>query len=273
MVAGTAGMLSFADATVVDLSIGIEPGVESEPTPASVDYHDHKWGAETLAGNLREMGLDVEAEDFPDEIGLAWEEVHAITHTGTHLDAPWHYGPKVDGEPARTVDGVPVEWCCGDAVVLDVRSLESGEEITPDDIDEALAALDHDLSPGEIVLLQTGADELWGQPEYLTNFPGMGSAATKHLVRQGIRVIGTDAYGFDKPFDEMGRRFLDAGDSDELWPAHFAGREVEYCQIEKMANLDALPRKTEIPLVTVPISVAGASAGWVRPVALFEEGT
>jgi len=265
-------MLSLADAEVVDLSIGIEPGTVSEPTPASVEYFDHEEGAENLAETLREMGIgDIEGGDFPDGVGLAWEEVTAITHTGTHMDAPWHYGPEVDGEPARTIDEIPIEWGCGDAVVLDFTWMDAGEEIGVDDIEAQLADLDHALSTGEIVLIRTGADELWGEPEYLTEFPGMGAAATKHLVEQGVRVIGTDAYGFDKPFDEMGRRFAASGDDDELWPAHFAGREVEYCQIEKMANLDALPRRTDVPLVTTPVSVADASAGWVRPVALFEE--
>jgi kynurenine formamidase len=265
-------MLSLEDKRVVDLSIGIEPGVESEPTPASVEYHDHEWGAESLAGNLQEMGLDVEASDFPDGLGLAWEEVHAITHAGTHVDASWHYGPEVDGEPARTIDEVPVEWCCGDATVLDFTWMDAGSEISVADVDAALDERGYDEPPTGIVLLETGADDLWGEPEYLTEFPGMGAEATKHLVEQGVRVIGTDAYGFDKPFDEMGRRFVETGDSGELWPAHFAGREVDYCQIEKLANLDSLPRKTDVPLVTTPISVEGASGGWVRPVALFEEG-
>lgn len=262
-------MRSFADATVIDLSIGLEPGIESEPTPASVEYFDHAWGAERLAENLRDLGHPIEAADFPDGLGLAWEEVHAITHAGTHVDAAWHYGPDVDGEPARTIDEVPIEWCCGDAVVLDFTWMDPGQEIQPDDIEAALADLDHELVAGEIVLIETGADELWGSAAYLTEFPGMGAEATRHLVEQGVRVIGTDAYGFDKPFDEMGRRFGETGDPAELWPAHFAGRELEYCQIEKLANLDALPRRTQVPLVTAPIAVTDASAGWVRPVAVF----
>jgi kynurenine formamidase len=266
-------MLSLADTEVVDLSIGIEPGAASEPWPPEVDYFDHEDGAELLAANLRERGYDVDPEAFPDGRGLAWEEVTAIPHAGTHLDAPWHYGPEAGDEPARTVDEVPLEWCRGDAIVLDVRHLDPGEEITPEEIDAALADLDHELSAGEIVLLQTGADELWGSQKYLTEFPGMGRAATRHLVERGVRVIGTDTYGFDKPFAEMGRRYAETGDGRELWPAHFAGRDGEYCQIEKMANLDALPRRTGVPLVTFPVSIADASAGWVRPVALFEAGT
>jgi kynurenine formamidase len=70
----------------------------------------------------------------------------------------------------------------------------------------------------------------------------------------------------------MGRRFEKTGDAGELWPAHLAGRDGEYCQIEKMANLDSLPRKTNVPLVAFPIVVEDASAGWVRPVAVFEGG-
>jgi len=98
----------------------------------------------------------------------------------------------------------------------------------------------------------------------------MGAEATNHLVERDIRVIGTDTYGFDKPFSAMGDRFAETGDRSELWPAHFTGREVEYFQIEKMGSLDALPRRTDIPLVTFPIKIIGASAGSVRPVAFIE---
>jgi kynurenine formamidase len=187
------------------------------------------------------------------------------------MDAPYHYGAESEGEPARRIDDVPLEWCLGEAVLLDLRHLEAGEEIGVDDLTEALDEIDHDLSGDEIVLLQTGADELWGEPAYLTEFPGMGAEATRWLTEQGIQVIGTDAYGFDKPFAEMGARFEETGDSAELWPAHLAGREREYCQIEKMANFEALPRRTGIPLIAAPIVVEDASAGWVRPVAVFEE--
>lgn len=261
----------FRDATIVDLSIGIEDGAASEPDPASIERMDHREGASWLAENLQAMGIDVTADDFPDGTALAWEEVHAITHTATHMDAPYHYGEESGGKPARRIDEVPLDWCLGEAVVLDLRHLNSGAEITVSDLENALEALQYELTGEEIVLLQTGADELWGTPEYLTEFPGMGREATRWLVEQGIRVIGTDAYGFDKPFLEMGHRFEKTGDGEELWPAHLAGRDGEYCQIEKMANLDELPRRTEVPLVAAPIVVEEGSAGWVRPLAVFQE--
>lgn len=260
-------MVSVDTAELIDLSIGLEDGVASEPEPPSIDRFGHEAGAERLAENLQALGHDVEAADFPDGMGLAWEDLEVIPHAGTHVDAPWHYGPTVGGEPAKTIDEIPLEWCRGEAVVLDFRWKDPGEEISVADLEAALEDLDHALSPGEIVLIQTGADELWGTPEYLTQFPGMSAAGTTFLAERGVKVIGTDAYGFDKPFTVMGERYLETGDEAELWPAHFAGREVEYCQIEKMANLDALPRRTGIPLVAFPISIEGASGGWVRPVA------
>lgn len=255
-----------------DLSIGIELGVESKPWPPEIDYFDHDEGGEILLDRLRELGAEgMEPMDSPDGIARAWEELDVMTHTGTHMDAPCNYGPTIGANPARTIDEIPSDWCSGEAVVLDFQEKPAGSETTVEDIEARLDALGHELSAGEIVLLETGADELWGTPEYLTEFQGMNAESTKYLVEWGIRVIGTDAYGFDKPFADMAERYAETCDEDELWPAHFAGREVKYCHIEKMANLDALPRRTDIYVIAFPIKIENASAGWVRPVAHVEE--
>ncbi|WP_254533279.1 cyclase family protein [Natrinema gelatinilyticum] len=265
--------LTADNTRMIDLSIPVESGSPSEPWTPEIKYWDHETCGDKLAENLRESGYgeDLSHENFPDGEGLAWEQITAIIHTGTHMDAPWHYGPKSEGAPSKTIDEIPADWCRGSAVVLDFTWKKPRTEITADEIDAQLEEIGHELSPGEIVLIETGADELWGSEDYLTEFPGMSTEATKHLVGQGIKVIGIDAYGFDKPFIEMGRRFAETGDNSELWPAHLAGREMEYCQIEKMANLDELPRRTDIPLVAMPIKVEDASAGWTRPIAFAKE--
>ena len=59
--------------------------------------------------------------------------LHMSAHTGTHVDAPYHYGPTSEGLPARTIDQVPLEWCLAPGVVLDVRHKAAGEFITPAD--------------------------------------------------------------------------------------------------------------------------------------------
>ena len=81
-------------------------------------------------------------------------------------------------------------------------------------------------------------------------------------------VIGIDAYTLDRPFASMVGDFQRTGDGRFIWPAHFAGIEREYCQIEKLANLDQLPRPRGFQISCLPVKIQGASAGWCRAVAI-----
>ena len=70
------------------------------------------------------------------------------------------------------------------------------------DLDAALEALDHSLRPLDVVLLMTGRDQFLGTPEYFEQ-PGMTRESTLWLCDQGVKVIGIDAYGFDRKFADM----------------------------------------------------------------------
>jgi kynurenine formamidase len=253
---------------LIDLSVPLEHGAASEPVPAAIRHARHD------GEGLRQMQqfLGVKPEDLVYSGGLGWavEEVQALTHTGTHVDAPYHYGPTSEGRPARTIDQVPLEWCLAPGVVLDVRHLPAGAFITVADLQAALARVDYRLRPLDIVLLQTGADKRLGSPDYFAQ-PGLGREGVLWLVEQGVRVIGIDAYTLDRPFAAMVADYRRTGDGRYIWPAHFAGIEREYCQIEKLANLDQLPRPHGFHVCCLPVKIRGASAGWCRAVALVPE--
>jgi kynurenine formamidase len=271
---------------IIDLSVPItrEGG---EPLPPKIKYRDHKAGAALMAlapaqdkrskvKSLRNIvrglvtGKRVRKRDFPDGLALAWEDLRTQTHHGTHVDAPWHYGPISEGKPARTIDELPLDWFVGPGVRLDVRDKPAGTTLTVEDLERALEQIGHRLSPGEIVLIWTGADEYWEQPEYLERYCGLGAEATRWLLDQGVKVIGTDAWSLDRPPLYMGRDFIATGDPSNLWPAHLVGREREYCQIEKLAHLGALPAATGYTIVCFPVLIERASAGWTRAVALLD---
>jgi kynurenine formamidase len=55
-----------------------------------------------------------------------------------------------------------------------------------------------------------------------------------------------------------------------IWAAHRVGIEREYCQIEKLANLDQLPRPYGFKAACFPVKLEGGSAGWTRVVAMIE---
>jgi kynurenine formamidase len=193
--------------------------------------------------------------------------VLAITHTGTHIDAPYHYGPTSGSRPARTIDEVPLEWCFAPGVVLDMRHKAAGEFIEVADLENALRRIDYQLRPLDIVLLQTGADKRLGSVDYFAQ-PGLGREGVLWLVEQGVKVIGIDAYTLDRPFASMVADYRRTGDGRYIWPAHFAGLTAEYCQIEKLANLDQIGRPHGFHVSCLPVKIQGASAGWCRAVAL-----
>jgi kynurenine formamidase len=120
------------------------------------------------------------------------------------------------------------------------------------------------------VLLHTGADKRLGSPSYFAQ-PGLGREGVLWLVEQGVKVIGIDGYTLDRPFADMVADYKRTVDGRYIWPAHFAGIEREYCQIEKLANLDQIPRPDGFYVSCLPVKIQGASAGWCRAVALVPE--
>ncbi|EWC60660.1 putative cyclase [Actinokineospora spheciospongiae] len=243
----------------IDLSV-TTTDTPSEATPVKVDLLDHRAAAAVLG---------LRPEDFPGGMAISNETVTLTTHTGTHMDAPLHYGPESGGRPAKSIDQVPLDWCHGPGVRLDLRHVPAGAGITEAHLTAALAAAGHDLAPGDLVLLWTGADALWGSADYLTDYPGLTGEGTAFLVERGVRVIGIDAWGLDRPMRSMVDDYRRTGDRAHLWPAHLYGRSREYLQLEKLANLGDLPAATGFTVSCFPVSLAGAGAGWTRVVAML----
>lgn len=250
---------------LIDLSVPLEHHAVSEPMPAQIHYVTHD--AEGLEQMRQFFGVSPEDLVYSNGQGWAVEQISAITHTGTHVDAPYHYGAMSEGKPARRIDEVPLEWCFAPGVVLDFREKTAGELITVDDLKAELDRIEYSLKPLDIVLLQTGADKRMNSAAYFQQ-PGLGREGVLWLVEQGVRVIGIDAYTLDRPFANMVADFKRTGDGKFIWPAHFAGITREYCQIEKLANLDLLPRPHGFWLSCLPVKIKNASAGWCRAIAL-----
>jgi kynurenine formamidase len=97
----------------------------------------------------------------------------------------------------------------------------------------------------------------------------MGRDATLHLTSRGVRVTGTDAWGWDAPVKYMAERFERTGNASHIWEGHKAGRVTEYCHIEKLHNLEQLPA-TGFTVSCFPVKLKGGSAGWTRAVAIFD---
>lgn len=66
------------------------------------------------------------------------------------------------------------------------------------------------------------------------------------------------------------KKIAETGDKSLIWEGHKAGRDIGYCHLEKLHNLEALPADGFF-ISCFPHKIRGASAGWTRAVAIFEE--
>ena len=210
----------------------------------------------------------IDHSTFPDEEFLNLDLLTLSTHTGTHIDAPYHFGSKCEEKKAFTADEIPIEWCFSDGVVLDLSYKEPGEYIHPHDIENCLNKINYQIKPFDIILLRTDSDRYWGTPNYFTKYPGMSRESTKYLVDQGVKIIGIDSYGFDRPMASMVQDYYRTKDNRFLWPAHFYGREKSYCHIERLGNLKKITQPFGFKVVCFPIKIQGAGASFVRAVAI-----
>lgn len=253
----------------VDLSVSLQNNPYTDP-PAllpKIDYVDHQQGWPEMAATF--PGL--KKEDMPGGEAWAGEFMQITTHSGTHMDAPWHYASTTDGgKRAFGIDELPLEWCLQPGVKLDFRDFPDGHVITAAEVEAELKRINYELKPLDIVVVNTRAGSVFGQPEYLDAGVGMGREATMYLLERGVKVVGTDAWSWDAPFKFTRERFEETGDPSIIWEGHKAGRDIGYGQMEKLANLDKLP-PFGFMISCFPYKIEKASAGFVRAVAIFEE--
>src|SRR5574341_1166374 len=185
---------------LIDLSLPLESYMQ-EPQVTEIHYISHRELAESRA-----RGYQLSADDFPQGMHCATEDVRTTTHSSTHLDPPWHYGPRNENGPSRTIDEIPLDWCYGDGVLLDFSWKQPGDHITLQDVQDALQKIRYTVKPWDIVLFRTDTDKHHKKRNFDQLHPGVDRAATEWLIDQGVRVMGIDAWGFDRPIDRKSTR-------------------------------------------------------------------
>ena len=144
---------------IVDLSVPLEDGAVSEPMPARIQYARHDGeGREQM-----ERFFGVKPEDLVYSEGRGWaiEEVQAITHTGTHVDAPGHFAPG-----GRLAPDLRLEELVVPAVVVDVAERAADDPdtvVTVDDV-RAFERRHGSIPTGAAVLMHSGWASRVGDP-------------------------------------------------------------------------------------------------------------
>jgi kynurenine formamidase len=251
---------------LIDLSVPIvqSPPEAPEPLRTDIEFSGHAEGAAQIEALFR-----VPKRLLRDGEGWATETFTNLgTHNSTHLDAPWHYNSTIAGERAQTIDELPLDWFLADGVVLDATSKADGEKIDVSDVEAELGRIGHTLRTGDIVLVRTGRDAHHHELGYAALGPAVTADATHWLWERGVRVMGIDAWGWDGPLHLQAQEALERDEPGVFWAAHQT--DLPYVQIERLANLDALP-PTGFQVACFPLKIVGGSAAPARVVAILPD--
>ena len=157
---------------LVDLSHTIRAGMVTYPGLPAPSISAHL---------TREASRDVYAPGTEFAIGA----ITMVGNTGTYIDSPFH----------RYADGA-------DLAGLDLNTLVDLPTIVVHRRDVSARAVDvaelpADIEAGCAVLIDTGWDRHFGTEAYAVDAPFLSEAATDHLVRRGVALVGIDSVNID----------------------------------------------------------------------------
>jgi kynurenine formamidase len=141
-------------------------------------YHD--MPTYPTVENFRIESINHVAKD-----GFAAKRIMMITHHGTHIDAAAHMI-----EDGKTIDRYEISHFIINAVILNLKGLNAGEEITS----THLKRFNNVISKNQGILIYTGwSDKRGWNKEYLTQWPYLDIDGAEYIASfPNIKMVGTD---------------------------------------------------------------------------------
>jgi kynurenine formamidase len=207
-------------------------------------------------------------------------------HVGTHIDALAHVSYQgmlhggVDAAAAQTggrfsqlgAETIEPMFCRG--LLLDIPAslgiscCAPGYEITPADLDAALALTGTEARHGDVLLIRSGWGARYGNPEayvgMASGVPGPGEPGARWLSSKRPRAAGADTIAFEH---------LPSGQGHALLPAHRHLLVEAGIYIIEALDLDGLAAAAirEFAFVLSPLKLVGGTGSPVRPLAVVAE--
>ncbi|AEB95000.1 MAG: cyclase family protein [Metallosphaera sp.] len=177
--------------------------------------------------------------------GYNVESISFVTHTGTHIDAPYHFV-----ENGLTVDKLDLSLLINKGYCVTPKV--KGKEIDSQALNEVWKSEYN----GKTILIRTGWDKKRGYTrEFLYEFPGLSLDGAEFLLSKGVKVIGIDTLGIEPYYHndfQVHKRLLGEG----------------VIVIEDLANLEQLEEGKEYLIIALPIKVGNGSGAMARVVAV-----
>ena len=177
-------------------------------------------------------------------------------HGPTHIDSVKHLSTAPDAPP---VDKIPLERCITSAICLDVSDVPRKTQFGRAKIEDELRKWNLDIRKGDTVLFYTAHyDQCYGEPEYMTDYPGLDREATEFIIDRGCINFGVDSPSPDMWYDKT-------------YPCHSVCAEREVTHIENLCNLDKLLGK-RFTFIALPLKIREGTGSPLRAIAVVSEG-
>jgi len=214
-----------SDFDFVDLTYTVSPASDVWPGEKEPEF-EHKRTLDRDGVNVTRFSMNV--------------------HTKSHVDAPGHFIEK-----GATIDKLPLENICGDAVVHRSTEKPKGQEIGPKELEGSKI----ELTEGDIFILNSGIQNLKGSARYYRDFPVPSVALLEELVNRGMKCYATDCPSIDP---------LDSQSHDNH---HFLlSRGIPI--VENLANLDELDEGKRVVFFAFPLKLKGLEGSPCRAMAM-----
>jgi len=181
--------------------------------------------------------------------GYNLELLFLSSHTGTHIDAPYHFLKK-----GQKIHQIVTKRLVTEAVLIKIRK-SSDEAITKTDI-ERFEKKHGIIDDGSTVIFHTGWQKNLQKRYYFIKNPGLSISAVKYLASKKINLVGIDS-----PSIDLGK--------DGKFSVHHILAKNGILIVENLANLEKIDSE-KFHLIVAPLKLKNATGSPVRAMALVD---
>ncbi|MBI1663811.1 MAG: cyclase family protein [Nitrosopumilus sp.] len=180
------------------------------------------------------------------EDGYNLELLFLSSHTGTHLDAPFHFVKN-----GIKIDQIPLDRLMGKAILIKLKKSKNSS-ISKSDILQ-FEKKNGNIPKNSSIFFFTDWQKNLKKDNYFTENPGLALSAAKYLAQKKTNLVGIDS-----PSIDLGK--------DESFSVHHTLSKNNILIVENLANLNKISSK-EFNFTILPLKLKDATGSPVRAVA------
>ena len=181
--------------------------------------------------------------------GYNLELLFLSSHTGTHIDAPYHFLKK-----GQKIHQIMTRRLVTEAILIKIRK-GADQSITKTDIQKFEKKYGM-IDDGSTVIYHTGRQKNLKKKSYFLKNPGLAVSAAKYLASKKINMVGIDS-----PSIDLGK--------DSKFSVHHILAKGGILIVENLSNLEKIPSE-KFHLIVAPLKLKNATGSPVRAMALTD---